>query len=686
VITAYHSGAGNVRKAKSGVEALGINGQEYAGKVSSAEVPPVQMASMSDTDGYNFYPKDLTSMYPKASNYSTKVAPDGVDELGIPLPNTAVVPKSNWYDSTVDYITGMPKASLDLITSTPNAVKDTLQASENLQKDMMTFDWWNDTIRSLKEIPGDLSDSVGDAYTGLAKGKILESTITQENYLKDSVKDHEYYKKQYEEKKKNGNLTQTDVDRYEESKKDLEQSKKSLKILTDVNEKIALKEKEAKEKLNKEIVKPKEENKIKVAEKVIQETNTADYGEGKSELDKADDEWAKKNLTGEFEGDFAQNLINKAKEYGGVVVDKSIEFFKGAFSSMFDGEELARMAMIYAGSRVMGYDHGGSLNYSMKNYMKRVNANSAYAKKAVLDKDFADRFTASSLAKYAKSADVNDLIPAAKQAGGITGTSGSFFDEVTGSQVQAYTVGTGDNKRVIVDVNGTPFDLASAKNRKRFKVYNEDIHDSTKVTGDFQKSFDNQMAEINRGIDTEDGGVKLDISSDELSLQAYNLYTKDRDRFRMSEKDSQQLKYRIVQAQRDYLNAENAHNINKDKNRKPTSLEGFYNKRTIQLRTKGMITYNDVKNTDPDNLDLVEQTLMEAAVNAAGGNPMEAGNEYRKLWEEAKDTWKNMKSYGSFEANKTPGYDPFILWVREISLLDPTERAKKLELPSNMKK
>ena len=45
-----------------------------------------------------------------------------------------------------------------------------------------------------------------------------------------------------------------------------------------------------------------------------------------------------------------------------------------------------------------------------------------------------------------------------------------------------------------------------------------------------------------------------------------------------------------------------------------------------------------------------------------------------------------MKSYGSFEANKTPGYDPFILWVREISLLDPTERAKKLELPSNMKK
>src|SRR5210317_1499190 len=50
VITAYHSGAGNVRKAKMGQEELGLRGQEYAGKVNAAmgDVPPVQMASLSN--------------------------------------------------------------------------------------------------------------------------------------------------------------------------------------------------------------------------------------------------------------------------------------------------------------------------------------------------------------------------------------------------------------------------------------------------------------------------------------------------------------------------------------------------------------------------------------------------------------------------------------------------------------
>ena len=60
---------------------------------------------------------------------------------------------------------------------------------------------------------------------------------------------------------------------------------------------------------------------------------------------------------------------------------------------MFDGEELARMAMIYAGSRAMGYNHGGSLNYSMKNYMKRVDSALAQRKKDATSKRFIDNFT-----------------------------------------------------------------------------------------------------------------------------------------------------------------------------------------------------------------------------------------------------------------------------------------------------
>ena len=90
------------------------------------------------------------------------------------------------------------------------------------------------------------------------------------------------------------------------------------------------------------------------------------------------------------------NLINslpenpEAKSKFDEVTSEVGGWFKDTFSSMFSGPEIARMLVTYAGSRIMGYDHGDSLNYSMKNYVERIDAQEKQYQKDIRDDDYQD--------------------------------------------------------------------------------------------------------------------------------------------------------------------------------------------------------------------------------------------------------------------------------------------------------
>ena len=641
ILQSYHSGVGNVKKGN-----LGPEGQAYVPKIKTAmnenEVPMPEPRPVVFDDT----PMESGFMSAQAS---TDI-PEPVDQ---------------------DIYSGMNKREIqrfelgvddDIIIDSDGSVQPV------------------NPNRINKEIPKSLAEK-------LSKGIINQQQYdNQINSYNQSVKQNEAYKKFIASEKEAQDIT-NDI----EINKEIKTIDDKIKEAENKNDIVLIEEltKRKAELQGKIKIQPKIDNKsLNTANQVVKQIDAMGYDEGKLTLDDADDAWAKKNLTGEYEGDFSQYLINKGKQVGGIVLDKSIEYFKGAFSDMFDGEELARMALIYAGSRALGYDHLPSIKYGMKNYMKRVDANVAARKKFALSDEARDDFTMESLKKYSETGDINVLEAKPTSTGGITGTSGTRFDSVTGLQAPVYSIGTGDSKRLVVDVNGQLMDLADPKVRARFPVYNTNIHDSTKVTADFQKALDNQIKEINRGITDDD--KKLDTSSDQLSLEAYNLYVEDRDKFRMNEKDSQQLKQRIFEAQRDYLEALKKAKANGT--RSPTSIKGYYNKRTIKLKTKGIIDLNDVKNTDAEKLDIVNDTLYSVALKTADGNPIKAGTEYRKLWQSAKETWNNMKSHGSYVVDEetmkssTKGYDPFILWLQESLLIPPEPRAEKLQNPDNMKK
>lgn len=138
-----------------------------------------------------------------------------------------------------------------------------------------------------------------------------------------------------------------------------------------------------------------------VVDKVIEETQP-----------EADNEFA--NYTDEEWG----NLIDDAMGAGSKdandnpeKLDTVMNFFdEWGISDLFDKKEIGKMAVMYLGSRALGHSHGGSLNFAMKNYATNVQAKQTAKAKEIKDLLEGGKFEPSSIAKYEKSGDINDLV------------------------------------------------------------------------------------------------------------------------------------------------------------------------------------------------------------------------------------------------------------------------------------
>jgi len=332
VITAYHSGVGNVLKAKGGVEELGTRGKRYAGKVNTAMGIPKIIE-------YDATPQEAGFMSAQASTMSDREKKDA--ELLKGITQERDIDDRNFFTK--------------LFSDAPPAEDPVLPMDESENALGVIPDFkskFPQMVNTLFKAPPKTVESIvdddpsGAEITANSAAKLIEEMEASEGYAEE---------------------------------------------------------------------------------------------EGKLTLDKADTEWAKKNLTGKYEGDFSQYLINKGKEYGGIALDKSIEYFKNTFSNMFDGEELARMALMYTGSRALGYDHLSSIKYGMKNYIKRVDNEIAQRKKNVASAAWIKEYTPESMALYLKSGDMSDL---AKKGATLKKPSGSVY-VVGEGEVPTFTMSDG---------------------------------------------------------------------------------------------------------------------------------------------------------------------------------------------------------------------------------------------------
>ena len=94
---------------------------------------------------------------------------------------------------------------------------------------------------------------------------------------------------------------------------------------------------------------------------------------------------------------------------------------------MLDTGELKRMAIMYAGSRIMGGSHAGSLNFAAKQYVtrvdKKVSDHKAYVKKLTEDGTYEPK----SIALYNKTKNIADL---AKKGATYSNTGGSTLTKM----------------------------------------------------------------------------------------------------------------------------------------------------------------------------------------------------------------------------------------------------------------
>ena len=122
---------------------------------------------------------------------------------------------------------------------------------------------------------------------------------------------------------------------------------------------------------------------------------------------KKEDEISAK-LSSKTGGALMESESNDPNKWG-----KAEEMLKGTlgflFGDIFDSKELGRAIAVYLGSRALGYEHGESIGYVAKQYLKRVDAkNAAYDKWLLAN---ASKYDKKSLSKFKKTRDPAHLIP-----------------------------------------------------------------------------------------------------------------------------------------------------------------------------------------------------------------------------------------------------------------------------------
>ena len=176
---------------------------------------------------------------------------------------------------------------------------------------------------------------------------------------------------------------------------------------------------------------------------------------------------------------------------------KSEGFFMELFGDLFDKKELARMAVMYAGSRALGSSHQGALGFAAKQYVTRVDAKAAAADKFA--KANVGKYTTDSLELYKKSKDLRDLVSITAPIKRLAEFE-TFYGRLPNGktfQIRAEKVQQGDNKYYVgpdgkrIDPRKYNVDPAYVKDTKEYrdlvskqsKVYIDQLKALKKVTG-----------------------------------------------------------------------------------------------------------------------------------------------------------------------------------------------------------
>lgn len=204
---------------------------------------------------------------------------------------------------------------------------------------------------------------------------------------------------------------------------------------------------------------------------------------------------------------------NTVEETGGKASqeekNKATNFLESIFGSLFNKNELKRMAVMYLGSRLMGYDHGGSLNFAVKNYVARVDSLEASRIKFSQSAQ-AKNYTPESVAEYVRTGDYSKLIPLGNQVY-RQGNYKTWYNKVTGNKmvVEEVHVGTGDKKEV--RYMGRDGKFYNQFDFDETGIYSKNSKDRLEIVSKFNKTFADIIKEEKVKMEAELGDSLANI-------------------------------------------------------------------------------------------------------------------------------------------------------------------------------
>jgi hypothetical protein len=377
----------------------------------------------------------------------------------------------------------------------------------------------------------------------------------------------------------------------------------------------------------------KEDQKNKVINKIINDNNVAQD----------------QTATGHTEENAKIALQNQNKIKTNKDVNESKGFFAELFGDLIDTKELARMAVMYAGSRALGGSHEGSLGFAAKNYINRIDTKAANREKTAIALIAKGKHTTASIAAYKKSGNEGDLILIGVPINS-TGNRKYWYDPVSKRRVLASEFKQGDKTFWSADKGKSPIPEAYVDNGKEvpnsteYNAYMNTLRPQMKSVLDeiYKRADKSSTGSTDKGtyVASYKTNIKPSVASDEVAAWAIK---NKMDVTRMSP---------LVEQAYEMAIAQSGGNTNK----KPSSLLPYLNSLKLREDTGVPALFNTGKPSDPKPMDADKIELLSKrwlAMNNLAGAPVSGTHATKdgkvgrnrdivnNFWNQAAELWKN---------------------------------------------
>ena len=229
---------------------------------------------------------------------------------------------------------------------------------------------------------------------------------------------------------------------------------------------------------------------------------------------------------------------------------QSVSVIKDVLGEMFSSKDIARIAIQYVGSRALGYEHNGSLNYAMKEFA--TNKKLQQKREFDLIKANADNYDATSYNEYIMTGDKSVLKPRSADPNQRSG--------------QAYLRGVGrvtiykdsKTKDEYVRIGGK--NISISKLADHIEPWEESVHGRGKALSTFKDAVKDSAATLNDQYGLRSGTRNDSSFDDRVKVNETDIATKAESRYReilhnngMSLRDAPELMIKVQAGVNKYI-------------------------------------------------------------------------------------------------------------------------------------